>query len=362
MSASVYGWSGVAHSSRVGATSAIRPRYMTATASATWRTIARSCEIRRRPSSNSRASVDEEVRDLRLRGRVERGQRLVEDDHRRAWRERPGDRDALPLPARELVRIAAHRTCREADLLQELRHPRAPLRTRGDAEDGERTTDLVADPTTRVERRERVLEHHLETRQLAWSRAPGQWPHLLPLEPDRPGDRCDHADGGTGERRLAAARLADEADDLRRVRRRGSRRRRHGRGRPRAARTRRRPRPARGRATRSSAQGVDGAGERAPVHRNERRDGGPALLQGVGAARVERAAGRHVPRRGRRPRDGDERSRGRLRMRERVEEAARVRVARARRERPSASPPRRPGRRRTRPRGRRSPRGRRGRA
>ena len=102
------------------------------------------------------------------------------------------------------MRIAAHRTCWKSDLLQELHHPRAPLRTRGDAEDGERTTDLVADPTTRVERRERVLEHHLETRQLAGPRA-GSWPHFLPLEPDRPGDGCDHADGGTGERRLAAS-------------------------------------------------------------------------------------------------------------------------------------------------------------
>ena len=160
------------------------------------------------------SELHEEIRDLRLRGRVERGQRLVEDDHRRASRERAGDRDALPLPTGELVRVAARRACRQADLLQEVRHPRASPRPRGDAEDGEHTTDLVADPTARVERRERVLEHHLKARQLTWSRAPGQWPHLLPLEPDRPGDGCDHADGGTGERRLAASRLADEADDL----------------------------------------------------------------------------------------------------------------------------------------------------
>ena len=34
-----------------------RPRYMTATVSATWRTIARSCEMSSRPSSSSRASA-----------------------------------------------------------------------------------------------------------------------------------------------------------------------------------------------------------------------------------------------------------------------------------------------------------------
>ena len=79
--------------------STIRPRYMTATTSATWRTIARSCEISSRPSSSSRASVDEQVRDLRLRRRVERGERLVEHDHRRVGGERARDRDALPLAA-----------------------------------------------------------------------------------------------------------------------------------------------------------------------------------------------------------------------------------------------------------------------
>ena len=51
--------------------------------------------------------VDEEVRDLRLRGRVERRERLVEHDHRRVGGERPGDRDPLPLAAAELVRDSA---------------------------------------------------------------------------------------------------------------------------------------------------------------------------------------------------------------------------------------------------------------
>ena len=38
--------------------------------------------------------------------RVERGERLVEQQHRRVRDERPRDRDALLLPAGELVRIA----------------------------------------------------------------------------------------------------------------------------------------------------------------------------------------------------------------------------------------------------------------
>ena len=48
----------------------------------------------------------EQVQDLRLDRHVERGHRLVADDEVRLEDERPGDADALPLAARELVRVA----------------------------------------------------------------------------------------------------------------------------------------------------------------------------------------------------------------------------------------------------------------
>ena len=69
----------------------------------------------------------EEVRELRLRRRVERRERLVEDDHRRIGGERAGDRDPLPLPARELVREAVEGVRGQADELEQLAHPRVPL-------------------------------------------------------------------------------------------------------------------------------------------------------------------------------------------------------------------------------------------
>ena len=46
----------------------------------------------------------EQVDDLRLHGHVERRHRLVGDDQLRVQRQRPGDADALALPAGELVR------------------------------------------------------------------------------------------------------------------------------------------------------------------------------------------------------------------------------------------------------------------
>ena len=52
------------------------------------------------------AQIGEQIDDRRLHGDVERGDRLVADDEARLGGQRPGDRDALPLAAAELMRIA----------------------------------------------------------------------------------------------------------------------------------------------------------------------------------------------------------------------------------------------------------------
>ena len=49
--------------------------------------------------------IAHQVEDLSLDRDVERGHGLVRDDQLRAEGERPGEADALPLPARELVRV-----------------------------------------------------------------------------------------------------------------------------------------------------------------------------------------------------------------------------------------------------------------
>ncbi len=56
-----------------------------------------------RPDVELARQLGQEVRELSLRRRVERRERLVERDHRRVRRERTGDRDPLTLAARELV-------------------------------------------------------------------------------------------------------------------------------------------------------------------------------------------------------------------------------------------------------------------
>ena len=66
--------------------------------------------------------LDEQVDDLRLDRDVERGDRLVEDQHLRVQRERAGDADPLALAARELVRKAVRVLGAEPDRAQELLH------------------------------------------------------------------------------------------------------------------------------------------------------------------------------------------------------------------------------------------------
>ena len=64
--------------------------------------------------------VAQQVEDLRLDRHVERGDRLVRDDHLRLERERARDPDALALPARELVRVAVVVLRVEADRVHDL--------------------------------------------------------------------------------------------------------------------------------------------------------------------------------------------------------------------------------------------------
>ncbi len=103
-----------------------------------------------------------QIEDLALDRDVERRERLVGDDELGLDRERPGDGDALALPAGELMGIAVERIDRQPDLLHQ--RPRF-RRARGGAADpmnGQRLDDDARDRHARIERRERILEHRLD--------------------------------------------------------------------------------------------------------------------------------------------------------------------------------------------------------
>ena len=100
------GGAGAAKSASVGPISTMRPRYITAMRWEMWRTTARSCAMKRYGQAELVLQLQQQVDDLRLHRDVEGRDRLVGDDALGLDRERPGDADALPLAARELVRVA----------------------------------------------------------------------------------------------------------------------------------------------------------------------------------------------------------------------------------------------------------------
>ena len=87
-----------------------------------------------------------------------------------------GDADALTLPARQLVRIAAGESVGQADEVEQLGDPPPPLVAAPEAVHDEHLVERATDRDPRVERGVRVLEHHLhaatEPGQGADARAP----------------------------------------------------------------------------------------------------------------------------------------------------------------------------------------------
>ena len=112
------------------------------------------------------------------------------------------------------MREARRRGRGKADEVEQLVHPRPSITARHEVEHLDRVSDLRSDLPPRVQRRERVLEHHLQPGEVAWPRTPRQRSHVVAFERDRPSRRLDESDGGAREARLPAAGLADEPDDL----------------------------------------------------------------------------------------------------------------------------------------------------
>ena len=105
--------------------------------------------------------IGEQVDDLRLHRDIERRDRLVADDQLRPWRQRPRDAEALPLSAREFVRVLGHLFGSQADFLEKRAHPLVDLRRSALLEIVNRLGDDIRRAHARVERCIRVLEHGL---------------------------------------------------------------------------------------------------------------------------------------------------------------------------------------------------------
>jgi hypothetical protein len=156
----------------------------------------------------------EQVDDLRLDRDVECRHGLVRGDEVRIQRQGPREADPLPLAAGELMRIAGDCVRGQPDDLQELAHAGGGRPSSREPVHAQRLADDPADAVARVQRRERVLEDHLHPSAEGAEIAFLQVRYVLPVEEDAAVRRLVEPQDRAPERRLAAARLADEAEGL----------------------------------------------------------------------------------------------------------------------------------------------------
>ena len=160
--------------------------------------------------------VDHQVQDLRLHRDVERRRGFVAHQELRLAGERAGDRDALPLAAREFVREFAAVGRRQLDLPQQVFHALLQVGlVLGEIEGTDRLGDDVEHAPARVEAGVRVLEDHLHAPAERGHVGPAvAASHVVAVELDRAGRRRIEPDHQARHRRLAATRLAYQREGL----------------------------------------------------------------------------------------------------------------------------------------------------
>jgi hypothetical protein len=166
--------------------------------------------------------LDDQLEDLRLDRDIQRGGRLIGNQHLGIAREGHGDHRALAHAAGELVRILAGALLRLGDpnLAQHLHRLFPHGRRRKVLVQADRLADLLADAEHRVERGHRLLEDH---RQLVAAhvahRGLVERQQVAAVERDRAADdasrRIRHqAHDRKRGHALAAARFADDGQGL----------------------------------------------------------------------------------------------------------------------------------------------------
>ena len=156
----------------------------------------------------------QQLDDARLHGDVERRQDLVAQHETGLRRERARDRDALALAARELVRKAAREGDVEPDGLERLLHAGAARLAVQPEEQLERAAHDLVHALAGVERGVGVLQHELDLPPDVLRSRLDRGGEASALERDRSAERAEHPADRPRDRRLAAARLADERERL----------------------------------------------------------------------------------------------------------------------------------------------------
>src|SRR5918995_657848 len=152
----------------------------------------------------------EQLHDPDGRVRVEVPGRLVANKQRRMVHHRPGDRDALLLAARELLRPGAH-LVREPDKVHDLGHLLADLGVRL-ALHAQRVADVLGRGAVRKELE--VLEDAAEVAAQERHLRALEAAEVAPADDDAAARRLDFLQEEPDERRLAGAGRADDEDEL----------------------------------------------------------------------------------------------------------------------------------------------------
>ena len=155
------------------------------------------------------AQALEQVEDVRLHRDVEGGDGLVGDEEVRLERERAGDAHALPLTAGELARERIEGALAEADEVDELPAALADPFGLDDLVHAHDLGERLLHGHAGIQRRVGVLEDDLHVPPL------GALPlQRLSAKADLARGRLVDPDDAAPERRLAAARLPHEPEDL----------------------------------------------------------------------------------------------------------------------------------------------------
>ena len=159
----------------------------------------------------------EKIEDLRLYGHVQVGGRLVGDQQRRPRGDRRGDEHAVPLPPRQLVRVALEHRGIQSDALQGLggAFAGAPAAQVGD----DAFHDLVADRHHGIERGRGLLKDDRDPASAVRLHLPlGERDEIGAVEQDPAGGdprghgkELQHRAGG---HRFPGARAADQGDEF----------------------------------------------------------------------------------------------------------------------------------------------------
>src|SRR4051794_17658871 len=158
--------------------------------------------------------VLQQVEDLGLDRNVERRHRLVADQKVRAQGQRPGDADALALPAGEAVRVTLEVAHVQPHEVHQFLDQRAAVLAVADVMDDQRFGDDVEHGHARVQRAEGVLEDELqlpaEADQVVVLQVQDVDHAAMIVEQHGAGIRLQRPHQDLGQRGLAASGLADQ--------------------------------------------------------------------------------------------------------------------------------------------------------